>query len=70
MPATAVPNQLYKPGDQIPEAGTYLAQHVGIHCSWPKAILEANRAFPACPTCGDRVRYALPRSTVRAEKAH
>lgn len=40
----------------------YRALHVGIHCGWPKATLEANNAFPACPTCGNGIRYALGRT--------
>jgi hypothetical protein len=66
MATATVPNYLYKPGDDVPETGTYLAHHVGIHCSWPKAILETNREFPACPTCGDSVRYALGRNAESA----
>ena len=67
MATATVPNYLYKPGDAVPETGVYLAHHVGIHCSWPKAILETNREFPACPTCGDNVRYALGRNASRAD---
>jgi hypothetical protein len=58
---TAVRNPLYQPGDQVLQSGLYLAHHVGIHCGWPKAILEADNLFPACPTCGDNIRYALGR---------
>jgi RNase P subunit RPR2 len=54
-------NQFHQPGDQILESGLYLTRHVGQHCDWPKAILEANNVFPACPTCGDNIRYALGR---------
>jgi hypothetical protein len=66
MATAIVPNYLYKPGEQIPESGMYFAHHVGIHCSWPKAILETNHTFPACPTCGDNVRYVLGRNATRA----
>ena len=59
---TAVHNQLYQPGDQVLESGLYLAHHVGIHCGWPKAILEADNLFPSCPTCGDNIRYATGRA--------
>jgi hypothetical protein len=56
--------QLYKPHDQVPETGAYFARHAREHCGWPKAILEANRVFPACPTCGSSIRYALGRTSV------
>jgi hypothetical protein len=59
---TAVHNQLYQPGDQVLESGLYLAHHVGIHCGWPRAILEADNLFPSCPTCGNNIRYALGRA--------
>lgn len=55
-------NQFHQPGDQILESGLYLTHHVGQHCDWAKAILEANNAFPACPTCGENIRYALGRA--------
>jgi hypothetical protein len=66
MTTATVHSQLHKPGDQIAETGTYLAHHVGIHCSWPKATLEAHRLFPACPTCGQSVRYVLGRTSTPA----
>jgi hypothetical protein len=56
---TAVRDQLYQTGDQVLESGLYLSHHVGVRCSWPEAILEADNVFPACPTCGDNVRYVL-----------
>lgn len=56
---TAVGDQLYQTGDQVLESGLYLSHHVGVRCSWPESILEADHVFPACPTCGDSVRYAL-----------
>jgi hypothetical protein len=59
MTTTPLRSQLYKPGDQIAETGTYRAHHVRIHCGWPKAILEANNLFPACPTCGTSIGYTL-----------
>jgi RNase P subunit RPR2 len=59
---TAVRNKLFQAGDQVLESGPYLAHHVGIHCGWPEAMLEADNVFPACPTCGDNVRYALGRT--------
>ena len=55
-------NQLHQPGDQILESGLYVAHHVGIHCGWPQAILEADNLFPPCSTCGDNIRYALGRT--------
>lgn len=61
-----VPKQLYKPGNQVPESGMYLAHHVGIHCGWPKATLEDGHVFPACPTCGNSIRYALGRISTPA----
>jgi hypothetical protein len=55
--------QLYKPQDPVPETGAYFARHAREHCGWPKATLEANRVFPACPTCGSSIRYALGRTS-------
>jgi hypothetical protein len=63
---TAVGNYFYQPGDQVLESGLYFAHHAGAHCDWPKAILEASNAFPACPTCGDNIRYLLGRTAQTA----
>lgn len=67
---SATPNHLYKPHDPVPETGAYFARHGREHCGWPKAILETNRVFPACPTCGSSIRYVLGRtSAVKNDEA-
>jgi hypothetical protein len=47
---------VYKPGDAVPESGIYRVQHSG-HRSDHDLTLTRGNTFPRCQRCGDGVRF-------------
>ena len=54
--------QVYKPGDAVPESGIYRVQHSG-HRSDHDLTLTQGSTFPSCQRCGDKVRFTAVHTT-------
>jgi hypothetical protein len=49
--------RLYEPNEQVPQTGLYELLHES--GSGGTLVLIRDARFPACPECGDRVRFRL-----------
>lgn len=49
-------NELYKPGNTVPESGIYLVTHRR-HRPRHQSLLLKGQRFPRCRTCGEAVRF-------------
>jgi hypothetical protein len=58
--------QVYKPGEKPPIAGIYQVMHYRHRLYHDVTILEGP-VFPACRSCGERVRFRLVRSAEPVE---
>jgi hypothetical protein len=58
-----MPQQTYKPEEQVPHSGLYLVIHRE-HRANHEATLFAGERFPACTHCGEKVRFQLMRAAV------
>ncbi len=50
--------QVYKPGDTVPESGIYQVMHYQ-HRLYHEATLVRGSRFPECLQCQERVRFRL-----------
>lgn len=50
--------QVFQPGDLVPESGIYTVVH-DHHRQRHTATIFKGRKFPACARCGDKVRFML-----------
>ncbi len=50
--------QVYKPGDEVPESGIYQVMHYQ-HRLYHEAVLVGGSRFPECQQCEQRVRFRL-----------
>lgn len=55
--------QVYRPGDSVPESGLYLVAH-GSHRPDHEATLFQGEQFPACAQCEQQVRFRLLRGAI------
>ena len=62
-----MPEEVYRPGDPVPQTGVYRVKHNG-HRAEHEATLLDEKQFPQCSRCGDKVRFQLVRSAVRISR--
>jgi hypothetical protein len=55
-----------RPGDKAPQSGIYEVRH-NDHRDHHQVTLKEGQAFPACRTCGDKVRFILLRAATPVE---
>ncbi len=55
---TSLPIRSLTAGDTVPESGVYRAIHRGHRAPHPLVALKGE-SFPACRSCGPRVRFEL-----------
>ncbi len=60
MQGTSRAEQIYKPGEAVPESGVYTVIH-DQHRSNHVATIFKGGFFPSCAQCGSLVRFALVR---------
>ena len=59
----------FKPGDRVPSTGCYRCTHGNRHMLEHEVTVLFGEAFPACKTCGDKVRFELLRAAIHV-RAH
>lgn len=55
--------QVFQPGEAVPESGVYTVVH-GHHRQRHSATIFKGGRFPQCARCGGAVRFVLARSAV------
>lgn len=58
MQGAAKGEQVFQPGDLVPESGVYTVMH-DAHRQQHSATIFKGRHFPQCARCGDKVRFVL-----------
>lgn len=58
MQGTAKGEQVFQPGDLVPESGVYTVVH-DHHRQEHSATIFKGHHFPQCARCGDKVRFML-----------
>ncbi len=61
-----MPENVYRPGDPVPQTGVYRVEH-DAHRGDHEATLLDGGQFPQCSRCGDRVRFSLLRAAARIQ---
>jgi len=56
------PASLFSAGETVRETGIYEVIHDRAHRSAHEVVMLSGDAFPACDSCGDRVRFRLIRT--------
>lgn len=64
MQGASQAEQLYKPGDEVPESGVYTVRH-HLHRENHSATIFKGERFPICLHCGTEVRFVLARRAAR-----
>ncbi len=65
--AKAMPEDVYRPGDPVPQAGVYRVVHNGHRADHEATLLDGG-AFPRCTHCGENVRFHLQKAAARIHK--
>jgi hypothetical protein len=60
MQSASKAEQVFQPGDAVPESGVYTVVHDGHRDRHPATIFHGTR-FPQCARCGKAVRFVLAR---------
>lgn len=58
MQGASKSEQVFQPGDLVPESGVYTVVH-DHHRQRHTAAIFKGRHFPQCARCGDKVRFLL-----------
>ena len=58
MQGAAKGEEVFQPGDLVPESGVYTVVH-DHHRQEHSATIFKGRHFPQCARCGDKVRFML-----------
>jgi hypothetical protein len=64
MQGTSQAEEVYKPGDEVPESGVYSIRHY-LHRENHSATIFKGERFPRCAHCGNAVRFVLVRRAGR-----
>lgn len=64
MQGASQAEQVYKPGDEVPESGVYTVRH-HLHRENHSATIFKGERFPGCLHCGTEVRFVLARRATR-----
>jgi hypothetical protein len=64
MQGTSQAEQIFKPGEEVPESGVYSVRHQ-FHRENHSATIFKGERFPACIHCGTTVRFVLFRRATR-----
>jgi len=64
MQGTSQAEQVFKPGEEVPESGVYTVLH-HLHRESHSATIFRGERFPACSRCGTAVRFVLARRVAR-----
>ncbi|MGE5325281.1 MAG: hypothetical protein ACM3SW_20605 [Actinomycetota bacterium] len=64
MQGTSQAEQVFKPGEEVPESGVYTVRH-HLHRENHSATIFRGERFPACSRCGAAVRFVLARRAGR-----
>lgn len=59
--------QVYKPGEEVPESGVYTVIHDRHRASHAATVLKGDR-FPACARCGLLVQFVLLRPATHIDE--
>lgn len=62
-----MPENVYRPGDSVPQSGVYRVVHQD-HRDDHEATLLDGGTFPRCTNCGDGVRFQLQRAAGRIQQ--
>ncbi len=60
MQSASKAEQVFRPGEVVPESGVYTVVHDGHRERHPATIFQGGR-FPQCARCGNAVRFVLSR---------
>jgi hypothetical protein len=60
MQSASKAEQLFRPGEDVPESGVYTVVHEG-HRQRHSATIFKGERFPLCARCGKQVRFVLLR---------
>jgi len=63
MQGASKAEQVFQPGEVVPESGVYTVVHVD-HRQRHSATIFKGERFPQCTRCGPGVRFALARRAV------
>ena len=61
-----MPEQVYSPGEAVPQTGVYRVVHDG-HRTEHEATLLNGGNFPHCVHCGESVRFCLVRAAAHIQ---
>ncbi len=64
MQGTSQAEEVFQPGDEVPESGVYSVRH-HLHRENHIATIFKGERFPACARCGNAVRFVLTRRASR-----
>jgi hypothetical protein len=64
MQGTSQAEEVFQPGDEVPESGVYTVRHY-LHRENHLATIFKGERFPACAHCGNAVRFVLARRATR-----
>jgi len=64
MQGTSQAEEVFQPGDEVPESGVYSVRH-HLHRENHSATVFKGERFPACARCGNAVRFVLVRRAAR-----
>ena len=64
MQGTSQAEEVFQPGDEVPESGVYTVRH-HLHRQNHSATVFKGERFPACAHCGNAVRFVLARRAAR-----
>lgn len=64
MQGTSQAEEVFQPGDEVPESGVYSIRH-SLHRENHTATIFKGERFPACAHCGNTVRFVLVRRATR-----
>lgn len=59
-----MPEEVYSPGDAVPQTGVYRVTHQGHRAEHDATLLDGGH-FPQCSRCGEQVRFQLVRAAAR-----
>lgn len=61
-----MPENVYRPGDPVPQTGVYRVEHDGHRGDHEATLLDGGN-FPRCHRCGENVRFSLLRAAARIQ---
>ena len=62
-----MPENVYRPGDSVPQAGVYRVVHDNHRDDHDSTLLDGG-VFPRCTHCGENVRFRLQKAAARIQK--